>query len=292
MSISDVWKAPIDLLEQELWSVEDGLLIVSGWVKVVEYFDKDILEGLSEKFAAKAREEAIETGREHELTVERKKDSYINISSGEKPEEEDTWPYVSEVWLAMDRYYRLWDYSDHDFDHKKRDAKVTPDEFGVGEWTEIRSELWTKTYFIHWALRHRFKLPWLEDATKEGYIPFHITGDSYEKFNKAKEQLAISDMLLKEDFYAHPDHHEKPWDVIELERETFYQLTNVLRFFKDSNQAAPNQNDVLEVWKKNPPTGVTEVTDEGLMVKNRHGKKKPVNALALGKAIKQRINFL
>ena len=62
MSLSDTWKAPIDLLEQELWTVEDGLYIISGWVQVPEYYQKDITEGLSERLADAAIEEAIETG--------------------------------------------------------------------------------------------------------------------------------------------------------------------------------------------------------------------------------------
>ena len=57
------------------------------------------------------------------------------------------------------------------------------------------SEWWTKAYFIDWALRHRFELPWLEDATKEGYVPFRITSDLYEKFNTAKEKPAEGEIV-------------------------------------------------------------------------------------------------
>lgn len=173
MSLSDTWKAPLDLLEQELWTVEQGLHVSLGYFKTTDLFHWDILDpeysGWSEEFSERVKQHAIEEGKS--TSNMRDLNIYYLIATGETVKEHvKKYPDTKEaqdeqaienIEISLDQPVRLWLNSDHDKSELKEDVPAGESYFG---------QKWTKTYFIQWALRHRFELPWLDDAIKEGYV--------------------------------------------------------------------------------------------------------------------------
>ena len=88
MSLSDTWKAPLDLLQQDLWTAEQGLFVCAGYFKTKEFFTYDILvreyKGGSREFTEKLKGEVVEKGKQHETWGMRDIDVYYSIATGEK----------------------------------------------------------------------------------------------------------------------------------------------------------------------------------------------------------------
>ena len=247
--LAKTWKAPLEVLGRELWSVREGLLIASGWVEVTEQDAGDVFKYNK---------------------------SWVNIASGKVVKEVDpeVEPYFSQVELDIDSYVRDWNHSDHDYSHRRREAVIETDKILGDDYEVPFSEWWTKAYFVDWALRHRYELPWLEAAIQERYV--------------TEKKVAVEDIKVR------PNYNSKPWKVKESHRETDYspQLIVVLNWFCKNDEPPPSQGDVLAEWKKHAPMGITNVTDKGFDVKTRKGEINPVTAKALGQAIKARIEYL
>ena len=158
MSLSETWKAPLDLLEQELWTVEQGLFVCAGYFLTTEFEIYNILDRQiqNEEYRDKIKAYVIEEGRDWDTVGMRDNKVWIDISSGNRAQfSDEEVPY-----LLTDNLVRLWLNSDHDLSQRK---------FSPGDGSYFK-EKWTKTYFINWALRHRIEVPWLKDAIAEGYV--------------------------------------------------------------------------------------------------------------------------
>ena len=179
MSLSDTWKAPLDLLQQDLWTVEQGLFVCAGYFKTKEFFSYDILvreyKGGSRKFTEKLKGEVAEKGKQHETWGMRDIDVYYSIATGEKIEQSiqkyfDRKIYtkkvkaaektIDNILVSLDALIRIWLNTPHDTDERKI---ALEDGYYM-------NEEWTKTFIIKWALSHGLLLPWLNDAIEEGYV--------------------------------------------------------------------------------------------------------------------------
>ena len=179
MSLSDTWKAPLDLLQQDLWTLEQGLFVCAGYFKTKEFFTYDILvreyTGDSRKFTEKLKDEVVEKGKQHEKWDMRDIDVYYSIATGKKTDQSiqkyfdkkiDTAKVqaaeeaIGNIIACLDVLQRAWLNTSHDTDERK----MTSDDGA------FMNEKWTKTYIIKWALRHGIVLPWLNDVIKEGYV--------------------------------------------------------------------------------------------------------------------------
>jgi hypothetical protein len=161
MSLADTWKAPLDLLEQDLWTVEQGLFVCAGYFKTDEMHTYDKLDkeysGLDELGIHWNNVYfSIATGERFEHRFELR---YFS-NQEEEAKEAAAQEAVENILMSLDAPVRLWINSAHDTDERK---------VGSNDGDYFK-EKWTKTYFIQWALRHRFELPWLNDAIKEGYV--------------------------------------------------------------------------------------------------------------------------
>ena len=179
MSLSDTWKAPLDLLQQDLWTLEQGLFVCAGYFKTKEFFTYDILvreyTGDSRKFTEKLKDEVVEKGKQHEKWDMRDIDVYYSIATGKKTDQSiqkyfdkkiDTAKVqaaeeaIGNIIASLDVLQRTWLNTVHDTDERK----MASDDGA------FMNEKWTKTYIIKWALRHGIVLPWLNDVIKEGYV--------------------------------------------------------------------------------------------------------------------------
>lgn len=179
MSLADTWKAPLDLLEQDLWTVEQGLFVCVGYFKTSEFVTYDILErqytGYSKELTEKLKQEVAEKDAYWDTLGMRDLDVYISIATGERTEQsvqkfftekgdalkvQAAQEAIDNIVVKRDTPVRLWINTAHDTDERK----VASDD------GSYMNEKWTKTYFINWALRHSIELPWLKDAIAEGYV--------------------------------------------------------------------------------------------------------------------------
>ena len=179
MSLSDTWKAPLDLLQQDLWTLEQGLFVCAGYFKTKEFFTYDILvreyTGDSRKFTEKLKDEVVEKGKQHETWGMRDIDVYYSIATGKKTDQSiqkyfdkkiDTAKVqaaeeaIGNIIASVDVLQRVWLNTAHDTDERK----IASDDGA------FMNEKWTKTYIIKWALRHGIVLTWLNDVIKEGYV--------------------------------------------------------------------------------------------------------------------------
>jgi len=204
MSLADTWKAPLDLLEQDLWTVEQGLFVCAGYFKTDEMHTYDKLDkeysGLDEEDQTEAYRRGLGWLGIHYNNV------YFSIATGERFEHWSELRYfsneeeeakeaaaqeaVEKIEVRRDLPVRFWINSVHDTDERKVRSHLDSDYF---------KEKWTKTYFIRWALRHRFELPWLNDAIKEGYVTGieRIEVEATEKVSNANARSDLQEHLIE-----------------------------------------------------------------------------------------------
>ena len=93
MSLADTWKAPLDLLEQDLWTVEQGLFVCAGYFKTDEMHTYDKLDkeysGLDEEAQTEAYERGLGGLGIHYNNV------YFSIATGERFEHRSELRYFS-----------------------------------------------------------------------------------------------------------------------------------------------------------------------------------------------------
>ena len=224
MSLADTWKAPLDLLEQDLWTVEQGLFVCVGYFKTSEVFTYDILDreytGYNKQLTEKLKEEVAEKDAYWDTWGMRDLDVYISIATGERTEQsvqkfftekgdglkvKAAQDAIDNILVKCDTPVRLWINTAHDTDERK----VASDD------GSYMNEKWTKTYFINWALRHRIELPWLNDAINEGYV----TGiDRQAKQGSAEikkaKNLKTGYFEEAEDWLATNPPNDKPQDFV------------------------------------------------------------------------------
>jgi hypothetical protein len=299
MSLTKTWKAPLDLLEQETWTVVQGFYVFQGYFRTEEYEAYDIVEKL---FPDKTEEE-LEQIREDELRplvdyrskprkiVDKlrklilKRDIpelramdyddtqrgrmwtvYYSIATGEKlkgPQEEIDF-------AVGDRLHRLWSNSKHDETQRTHRAE------------HFFDEKWTKVYFIQWARRHKIELPWLEDAISEGWIP------------QQEDELLHSRGLLIPSKPGDEEESFEPWELNPRERNRDYslQLYRALEAYKLKGKPIPDAAEVLRHWDRNGQTGISDITPNSFCFyySNQPGKKsEPVPLTKLQKRINRAI---
>ena len=289
MSLSDTWRAPLNLLEQDLWTVEQSFLVCRGYIATEEFDTYEFLErnypdltkeeqdkikeakvkplfddrSKLRKHIDKVRKNVLGTDIPEEreldhldmLSVITKK-TYYSIATGEKFEGD-----VDEIELSFDTLIRFWINTAHDTDERK----FSP---GDGSYME---EKWTKTYLIGWALRHRVELPWLNDAIKYKYV----TGIPVQKSKEPRQ----------------------PWEIkpVKRERDFLPQLNEVLEFYLTGMLPPPSPLEVLEYWKSNYTKGIHDITDNSFCYSREKlaGKKSdPVSLSHLQDRINSRIKYI
>jgi len=98
MSLSNTWKAPLDLLEQDLWTVQEALFVCKGYFKTNDvYFSIATGERFEHReTAAKEAIENIELSIDHDTIVR----FWINTAhdTDERKESSGDGSYMEEKW--------------------------------------------------------------------------------------------------------------------------------------------------------------------------------------------------
>ena len=145
------WKAPIELLEHELWTVEECLHIVLGYVVKDEV---NFIES-SERSFGKTMARLMKRNRPEQPTTVDVKKYLIEIATGNRPAQPyDLFPFSEEVpteiFGRLEHLYkiiRLWRHTMHD--------NTQCENLTIGD---PRAQRWRKEYFIYWGTKNGYKM--------------------------------------------------------------------------------------------------------------------------------------
>ena len=159
------WKAPIEILEHELWTVAEGLHVILGYVLMQESNVVDLTEELSAAKAARFRKKypeicTVHIGFIHYVidisTGERKQHAFDLLPLIDEPLEDEIPARTEELF----RILRLWRHSMHDKSQCENPSNHDP-----------QKQRWRKEYFVYWGAKNGYALDWLPEIRSAGYMP-------------------------------------------------------------------------------------------------------------------------
>ena len=272
-----------EFITRRRWKLSEGIWLVHGFLwQTKKGFGTKMEFFYSKDYSQKELDKDIEAGRLSE--------EFIDLMLSYDVKEETTVTRVIDIFKKK----RVWEKLDSDWFMKPYDPEtaklIEPDHEAVwveesvrkmwhmintradlkqcevpyvdsnGTWYDLSPEaLWNAAYLVNFARDAGIDVNWL-----------------VQDIAVRNNQMTIKSVT---------------WSVKPSQRERDYgvPLTSTLQTMQHEGESEPNEKDVLNRWKKNPPQGIRNANDEGFEYKHRDGRWEHVKPESLRSAINRKI---